>query len=147
MGPRGGGLSTVQADSPSLGCSLFNQLSYRFLDAAELADGVDAAVELVVTDDVRGPAGPVHAGVIALLADVAGAMAVVARTDRVGATAAVAVHNLATAKVGPLRANATLLQASSTRAVADVKVLDVGMDDRLVAAGHITLGLFAAKDG
>ena len=27
----------MQADSPSLGCSLFNQLSYRFLDAAELA--------------------------------------------------------------------------------------------------------------
>jgi uncharacterized protein (TIGR00369 family) len=124
--------------TPSLGCALFNQLSYRFV---EPLDGHDAAVELDVDDDIRGPGGSVHAAVIAMLTDVAGAMAVVSRTGLVTATSAVSVHNLAAARVGPLLATATMLRAGRTSAVADVRVVDAGADDRLVAAGHVTIAL------
>jgi uncharacterized protein (TIGR00369 family) len=128
----------VVPSAPSLGCALFNQLSYRFVDPPS---GGDAAVELDVTDDVRGPSGPVHAGVIAALADVAGAMAVVSRTGRTTVTSAVSVHNLAAARVGPLMAVATTLRVGRASALADVHVHDAGAGDRLVAAGHITITL------
>jgi uncharacterized protein (TIGR00369 family) len=126
----------VSSITPSLGCALFNQLSYRFV---EPPDGRDAAVELDVTDEVRGPGGSVHAAIIAMITDIAGAMAVVSRTGRVTATSAVSVHNLAAARVGPLVATATMLRAGKTNALADVHVVDAGADDRLVAAGHVTI--------
>lgn len=121
--------------TPSLGCTFFNQLPYRFVDPPP---GCDAAVELDVTDDVRGPGGSVHAGIVALLADIAGAMAVVTRTERVTATAAVSVHNLAPARVGPIVATATLLRAGRSNALADVRIVDAGASGRLVAAAHVT---------
>jgi uncharacterized protein (TIGR00369 family) len=128
--------------TPSLGCSFFNQLPYRFVDPPE---GADAAVELDVTDDIRGPGGSVHAGVLALLADIAGAMAVTTRTDRVTATAAVSIHNLAAARVGPLVAKGTMLRAGRTNAVADVQIIDSGASDRLVAAAHVTIAFLPGE--
>ena len=128
----------MDRDHPSLGCAYFNQLSYRFVDGAD-----DATVELDVTDDLRGPNGGVHAGVTMVLADVAGAMAIATRTERGGATANVSLHCLASAKIGPLRATATMLRASRNSALADVRVVDVGNGDRLVAVAHVTCGLFA----
>ena len=125
---------------PSLGCAYFNQLSYRFVES----DLADAIVELDVTDDLRGPNGGVHAGVTTLLADVAGAMAIAARTARGGATSSVSVHCLAPAQVGPLRATAKMLRASKNSALADVQVTDVGNADRLVAVAHVTCGLFSS---
>jgi uncharacterized protein (TIGR00369 family) len=129
----------VELTNPSLGCPFFNQLSYRYLTSPDS----DAVVELDLTDDLRGPGGSLHAGVIALLADVAGAMAVVSRTERITATSAVSVHNLATGRVGPIRASATMLRASKNSALADVRVTDAGADDRLIAAAHVTLAFLA----
>ena len=124
---------------PSLGNPFFNQLSYRFVDG-----DADAIVEIDITDDLRGPTGAVHAGITLLLADVAGSMAIAVRTERAGATASVSVHCLAAAKVGPLRATATMLRASKNSALADVRVVDVGNNDRLVAVAHVVGGLFGA---
>ena len=95
-------------------------------------------------DDMRSYVG-VHAGVTMLLADVAGAMAIAARTERGGATTNVSLHCLAAAKVGPLRATATMLRASRNSALADVRVIDVGNADRLVAVAHVSCGLFAEE--
>ena len=133
-------LRGMDRDHPSLGCAYFNRLSYRFVDGPS-----DATVEIDVTDELRGPNGGVHAGVTMLLADVAGAMAIAARTERGGATTNVSLHCLASAKVGPLRATATLLRASRNSALADVRVIDVGNADRLVAVAHVSCGLFAEK--
>ena len=121
----------MDRSNPSLGCTYFNQLSYRYV-----AGDADAILELDVTDDLRGPNGGVHAGITSVLADVAGAMAIAARTERGGATSSVSVHCLAPAKVGPLRATANMLRASKNSAIADVQVTDVGNDGRLVAVGH-----------
>jgi uncharacterized protein (TIGR00369 family) len=125
---------------PSLGNAYFNQLSYRFVDG-----DADATVEIDITDDLRGPTGAVHAGITLLLADVAGSMAIAARTERAGATASVSVHCLAAARVGPLRATATMLRASKNSALADVRVVDAGNNDRLVAVAHVTGGLFGPE--
>jgi uncharacterized protein (TIGR00369 family) len=130
----------VDRFQPSLGNAYFNQLSYRFLEG-----DADATVEIDITDDLRGPTGAVHAGITLLLADVAGSMAIAVRTERVGATSSVSVHCLAAAKVGPLRATATLLRASKNSALADVRVVDAGNDDRLVAVAHVTGGLFGTE--
>ena len=106
---------------PSLGNAYFNQLSYRFLEG-----DADATVEIDITDDLRGPTGAVHAGITLLLADVAGSMAIAVRTERVGATA-------------------TMLRASKNTALADVRVVDAGNNDRLVAVAHVTGGLFSTE--
>ena len=124
---------------PSLGNAFFNQLSYRYIDG-----DADATVEIDITDDLRGPTGAVHAGITLLLADVAGSMAIAVRTEKVGATSRVSVHCLAAARVGPLRATATMLRASKNSALADVRVVDAGNNDRLVAVAHVTGGLFGA---
>ncbi|HUP76329.1 MAG TPA: hotdog domain-containing protein [Acidimicrobiales bacterium] len=79
-----------------------------------------------------------------MLADVGGSMAIAVRTERVGATSSVSVHCLAAARVGPLRATATMLHASKNSAVADVRVVDAGNDDRLVTVAHVTGGLFSS---
>ena len=126
--------------TPSLGNTFFNQLSYRFVDG-----DADAIVEIDITDDLRGPTGAVHAGITLLLADVAGSMAIAVRTERPGATSSVSVHCIAAARVGPLRATATMLRSSKNSAIADVRVVDAGNNDRLVAVAHVTGGLFSAE--
>ena len=128
--------------SPSLGCAFFNQLSYRIVDDND----ADAMIELDVTDDLRGPNGSLHAGITTILADVAGALAIALRTERAGATSSVSVHCLSAAKIGPIRAIATMLRASKNTAMADVRVIDVGNDDRLVAAAHVTCAMFADRE-
>jgi uncharacterized protein (TIGR00369 family) len=124
--------------APTLGCEFLDRLSFRYLDEP----GSDATLVLDVTDDVRGPNGGVHAGITSMIADVAGAMAIANRTGRRGASASVSVHLLAPAKIGPLRAVANVLKASRHSAAAEVHIYDVGNDDRLVAAAHMTSGLF-----
>lgn len=126
-------------DAPSLGCALFNSLPYRFLPGAEPGE---ATVELDVTDEILGPNASVHAGVTMVLADVAGAMAIATRHALGGATQSVSVHCLAPARVGPIRASATVLKVSRNSALADVRVVDAGADDRLVAVAHVTAALF-----
>src|SRR6476659_1875298 len=129
----------VDRFQPSLGNAYFNQPSYRFLEG-----DADATVEIDITDDLRGPTGAVHAGITLLLADVAGSMAIAVRSERAGATSSVSVHCLAAARIGPLRATATMLRASKNSALAEVRVVDAGNNDRLVAVAHVTGGLFNA---
>lgn len=131
----------MDRSSPSLGCAHFNQLPYRYLDPPE---GADALLELDVTDDVLGPNGSVHAAITMLIADCAGSMAIAAASGRQGATQNVQVHLVSAAKVGPLRASAVLVRASRHSALADVRVVDAGNGDRVVAVAHVSCALFDA---
>lgn len=126
-------------DAPSLGCSFFNQLPYRFLTTGVAGEAV---LELDVVPEILGPNGSVHAGVTMVIADVAGAMAVASRHALGGATSNVSVHCIAPATVGPLRATARVLKVSRNSALADVQVVDAGNDDRLVAVAHVACALF-----
>ena len=117
-----------------LGCALLDELPHR-----QSREGDDIVVELDMRDDLRGPAGSLHGGIVAALVDCAGASCVAAAGDRPVAPLQTSVEYLAAARVGPIRAVASLLRASSAFGVAEVKVFDVGRDNRLVAAAHVTV--------
>jgi uncharacterized protein (TIGR00369 family) len=118
----------------SMGCPLLNQLTHRSFDEAGIH-----IVELEISDEMRGPGGAVHGGLVASLVDRAGAYAVARDSQRPVATSNVALSYLASANAGPLRATATTLRVGRRQGVAEVKVYDAGRDDRLVAAAVITL--------
>src|ERR1700677_24943 len=81
----------------SMGCQLLDHLRHRSYDQ----DGVHV-VELEVSDDILGPGGAVHGGIIASLVDRAGAYAIARDSQRVVATSNMALNYLALADVGPL---------------------------------------------
>ena len=117
-----------------MGCQLLDQLHHRSYDE----DGVHI-VELEVSEDILGPGGAVHGGIIASLVDRAGAYAVARDSQRVVATSNMALNYLALAEVGPLRAMASTLRVGRQLGVVEVKVVDAGRDDRLVATALVTL--------
>jgi uncharacterized protein (TIGR00369 family) len=116
-----------------LGCAFFDQLAHRRFEV----DGAPA-VEIDITDDLRGPAGSLHGGLVAMLVDVAGATCLTAASQRLVATSSASIQYLAAGRVGPVRATARALRVSDTLGVADVQVVDVGKDNRLMAAAHVT---------
>jgi uncharacterized protein (TIGR00369 family) len=88
-------------------------------------------VELDISDAVRNPWGIVHGGVTASLVDVAAERAAAARAgDPVESleTGDVSLHFLAPARVGPVRATATVVGERSDGAVVAVEVRDLGRD-------------------
>jgi uncharacterized protein (TIGR00369 family) len=126
------------AAAGALGCTFLDQLAPRTL----VVDG-EWAVELDITDDLRGPAGSLHGGLVAVIVDVAGASTLAREVDRPVATASTSIQYLSAARIGPLRATGKVLRASDTLGVVEVQVVDVGKDERLVAVAHVTLKLLA----
>jgi uncharacterized protein (TIGR00369 family) len=118
----------------SMGCALLDQLPHRTYD-----DGDAHVVELDVTDEIRGPVGAVHGGLIASLVDRAGAYAAVQASGRSVVTSTVSLSYLAAATRGPLRAAAVPLRVGRRQGVIEVKVHDRGHDDLLVATALLTL--------
>ncbi len=132
---------TEQKSRFNLGCAFLDQLPHRHVDL----DGA-FAVEIDVTDDMRGPAGSVHGGLVSMLVDVAAASSIARATGRPVATASTSIQYLAAGRVGPLRATGTVLRASEALGVVDVNIVDVGRDNRLLAVAHVTLR-FLSGDG
>jgi uncharacterized protein (TIGR00369 family) len=119
---------------PALGCEFFDQLEHRRLEV----DG-EPAVEFDVTDALRGPAGSVHGGLVAMIVDVAGASCLFRAVGRPVATASTSIQYLSAGRIGPIRATATVLRSTETLGVVEVRVVDVGKDMRLMAVAHVTL--------
>jgi uncharacterized protein (TIGR00369 family) len=118
-----------------MGCPLLDRMTHRSFDDD---DGIHV-VELDVTEEMCGPGGAVHGGLVASLVDRAGAYAVARDSQRPVATSSVALSYLASASHGPLRATAVTLRIGRRQGVAEVKVYDRGRQDRLVAAAMVTL--------
>jgi uncharacterized protein (TIGR00369 family) len=118
----------------SMGCPLLDQLPHRSYDE----DGTHV-VELDITNDIRGPSGAVHGGLIASLVDRAGAYAVHRDSQRTVVTSSVALNYLAAASAGPLQAVATTLRIGRRQGVVEVRVHDAGRDHLLVATALLTL--------
>ncbi len=121
-------------DAMSMGCALLDQLPHRSFD-----DGAAHVVELDITDEIRGPVGAVHGGVIASLVDRAGAYAAVRAGGRSVVTSTVTLSYLAAATGGPLRAAAVPLRVGRRQGVIEVRVSDRGLGDLLVATALLTL--------
>jgi uncharacterized protein (TIGR00369 family) len=124
----------------SMGCPLLDQLSFRSYDR----DGTHI-VELDITDDIRGPTGAVHGGLVASLADRAGAYAAVVAGNRPVVTSTVALNYLAAATKGPLRAVAEVLRTGRQQGTVEVRVYDVGREERLVATALLTMSFMAGE--
>jgi uncharacterized protein (TIGR00369 family) len=121
-----------------LGCAFLDQLAHR-----TAAPDDEWSVELEITDDLRGPAGSLHGGLVAVLVDVAGASILARAVGRPVATASTSIQYLSAGRIGPLRASGSVLRASDTLGVVEVRIVDVGKDERLVAVAHVTLKLLA----
>jgi uncharacterized protein (TIGR00369 family) len=100
---------------------------------------VDAStVALDVRDELRNPWGILHGGVVAALVDAAAENEALAACGGGHATADAVVHFLAPARVGPVRASATLVGERRDGRVARVEVRDAGAGDRPVAVAVTT---------
>ena len=102
-------------------------------------------MELDITDDRRGPRGAVHGGIIACLADRAGAYAAVRSSGRPVVTSGVALSYMASARVGPLRAVAIALRIGGQQGVVEVRIHDNGQENRLVATALLTMSFLAGE--
>jgi uncharacterized protein (TIGR00369 family) len=112
----------------SLGCDFLDRIPARRFQGD---DGY--TVEIDLTDDLRGPAGSMHGGLVTALIDIAAATAVAAVSGRLVATASTSIEYLAAGRVGPIRATGSVERISDGRAVAAVRVVDHGKDDRVMA--------------
>ena len=123
----------------SMGCALLDQLPHRTYN-----EGEAHVVELEITDEIRGPVGAVHGGIIASLVDRVGAYAAVQASGRSVVTSTVTLSYLAGATGGPLRASAVPLRVGGRQGVIEVRVHDRGLDDLLVATALITMSFVSA---
>jgi 1,4-dihydroxy-2-naphthoyl-CoA hydrolase len=112
----------------------------EWLGIRDVAGAPPGVVELDVTNAVRNPWGIVHGGVTASLVDVAAERAVQAHSAAPVETGDVALHFLAPARVGPVRATATVLGERADGTVVSVEVRDAG-HDRIVARAVATVRL------
>jgi uncharacterized protein (TIGR00369 family) len=123
----------------SMGCALLDQLPHSTYN-----EGEAHVVELEITDEIRGPVGAVHGGIIASLVDRVGAYAAVQASGRSVVTSTVTLSYLAAATGGPLRASAVPLRVGGRQGVIEVRVHDRGQDDLLVATALITMSFISA---
>lgn len=99
----------------------------------------DASVEIDIDDWLRNPWGILHGGATACLVDVAAEHATVAALGRPARTAGSMLRYLAPGRVGPARAVPRILGDDGSTALVEVRVTDVGADDRLLAVATMTV--------
>jgi uncharacterized protein (TIGR00369 family) len=103
-------------------------------------------IDMDIRPDLRGPAGSLEGGVIATLVDVAGATAVAfASGGQLVATEHINVSYLAPGRVGPVRATGNVLRLGRHDGVAEVRIVDSGLDNRLMAVGTVTVRLLTPR--
>ena len=108
--------------------------------------GPGLTVELDLRPELCGPAGSLEGGIVSTLVDVAGASAcAMALGSPLVATEHLSVSLLAPGRVGPIAATGVVLRHGRRDAVADVRVLDRGRDDRLVAVAQVTVRLLEPR--
>jgi len=131
---------TVPASEPSAFRPFFEYLGLRW----NTVDGVRVSVDMDMRGDLCGPAGILQGGITATLVDVAAAStAALSGTDLV-ATTEMTLHYLAPGRIGPIRAVGELLRSGTRSFAVEVRVFDVGADERLMA---VALAAFVNLQG
>ncbi|HVA02625.1 MAG TPA: PaaI family thioesterase [Acidimicrobiales bacterium] len=105
----------------------------------------DVAVEMDVGEEFCGPAGSLEGGIVSTLIDVAAGSAAAFSYGRLVATQHLAISFLSPGRKGPVRATAQMLRQGKTDMVCEVRVVDLGMDSRLMAVGLVTLRALADR--
>lgn len=110
-------------------------------------DPPSVAVQMQLRENLCGPAGSLEGGVVSTLIDVAGASCAARALGSLVATQDMSISFLAPGRVGPIRATGTPLRVSSDHVVAEVKVIDLGNDDRLIAVALLTAKALRPRSG
>jgi len=131
----------MAADARRIGTPFQQSLGLRWT----MDDGGSVAVELGMRDDLRGPAGSLEGGVVSTLADVAGASAAALAVGSLVATEHISISFLAPGRVGPIRATGVPLRVGRQDAVAEVRIVDAGKGDRLMAVALVTVRVLAER--
>jgi uncharacterized protein (TIGR00369 family) len=97
------------------------------------------AVQIEITDDLRGPWGSLDGGAIATLVDVSGASCAAYHYGPRVVTLQVIINFLSAGLVGPAVASATPARIGKTRATIEVRIVDRGRDDRLMVLATVTV--------
>jgi len=118
-------------------------------DGQALSRWVGDAIGIAVVDAARGELsvplsayvansfGALQGGMVALLAEQAGAAAIGAALGTAATTVELHVAYLAQCRVGPFRTSATVLAANGGTGTATVKVFDTGAGDRLATIANV----------
>jgi len=133
----------LSASADRRGTPFQRSLGIRYLNVEGRAEAV--AVELEIRDDLRGPAGSLEGGVVSTVVDCAGAAALVRQLGTLVATQQNSISFLAPGRAGPVRATGTPLRIGSDHGVAEVRVVDAGHDDRLMAVALVTVRALRPK--
>jgi uncharacterized protein (TIGR00369 family) len=131
----------MAADGKRIGTPFQQWLGLRWI----MDDGSSVAVELDMRDDLRGPAGSLEGGVVSTLADVAGASTAALAVGSLVATEHISISFLAPGREGPMRATGIPLRVGRQDAVAEVRIVDTGKDDRLLAVALVTVRVLAER--
>lgn len=116
-------------------------LKWKLLEEPEHA----VRVEMQIRDDLRGPAGSLEGGIIATLADVAGASSIARAVGALVATQQLSLAYLSPGRVGPIHATGIPLRVGQGDATAEVRVVDVGNDGRLVAVATMVIKVLGER--
>ena len=125
----------------SAGTAFHQWLGLRWEPAA----GEAVAVVLQMRDELRGPAGSLEGGIVATLADVAGASTAARALGPMVATQHIAISYLAPGRIGPIRASGNPLRIGKQDAVVQVTIVDLGREDRLMAIALVTVKQLADR--
>jgi uncharacterized protein (TIGR00369 family) len=107
----------------------------------------EAVAEVDMRPDLVNNAGMLQGGIVATLIDCAGGIAASRATGSMKTfTADMNVHFLAAGRIGPVRAVGTVLRQGKTSVVTEVRVYDVGADNRLMTVATLTFQLPSRPD-
>ena len=110
-------------------------LKESFRDAAgvRVLDEAAGVVELDLCEYVRNSVRVLQGGMIAVLAEAAGEMAAGTATGKPMASKDLAIQYLSQGKKGPFRTRTRVIRTTDNTALTRVEVIDLGMEDRLIA--------------
>jgi uncharacterized protein (TIGR00369 family) len=114
------------------GSPLLEQLRMRVIDAGA------GAIEIDRTDYTRNSFGSINGGVIAIAAEAAAETLLATRGGSFEAVD-ISVNYLSQTRVGPARTSATFVRLDTRHAVVEVRLIDAGNDDQLLALSTVTL--------
>lgn len=105
-------------------------------------DSGNAICEVDLRPDLVNNAGMLQGGIVATIIDCAGGIAASRATNSMKTfTADMNIHFLSAGRVGPVRAVGSVLRQGRTSVVTEVRVYDVGADDRLMSVATVTFQL------
>jgi acyl-coenzyme A thioesterase PaaI-like protein len=112
---------------------LFDKIGIRVVDAAA------GVVELDKHDYVRNSFGTINGGAVCMIFEAAAEVAARAIGSRAYESADLAVHYLAQTRTGPARTATTVLRHDERHALCQIRLVDAGNDDLLLAMATVTL--------